>query len=60
MPPSQPTLRSRTQRDLREPVSPFSGSRLFFSGAYSTAAPSAFEMPETPADEAGFFIFEGK
>ena len=37
--PSQPTLRSRTQRDLREPVSSFSGSHLFFSGAYSNCRP---------------------
>jgi hypothetical protein len=33
---------------------------LSFSGAYSTVDPSAFEMPDTPANEAGvFLIFEG-
>ena len=30
----------------------------FFLVRIQTADPSAFEMPDTPADEAGFFIFQ--
>ena len=53
-------LRSRKQRDRKRARLAPAGLLLSFSGAYSTVDPSAFEMPDTPANEAGvFFVFEG-
>jgi hypothetical protein len=54
-------LRSRRQRDRKRARLAPAGLLLSFSGAYSTVDPSAFEMPDTPANEAGvFLIFEGE
>ena len=45
---------------LREPGSPQPGSYLAFLVRIQTVDPSAFEMPDAPANEAGvLFIFEG-
>jgi hypothetical protein len=44
----------------REPGSPSRGSCLAFLVRIQTVDPSAFEMPDAPANEAGvLFIFEG-
>jgi hypothetical protein len=53
-------LRSRKQRDRKRARLAPAGLLLSFSGAYSTADPSAFEMPDTPANEAGVFYFRGR
>jgi hypothetical protein len=44
---------------LREPGSPQPGSSLAFLVHIQTVDPSTFEMPDAPANKAGFFIFEG-
>ena len=54
-PPSPPTLRSRTQRDLRDPVKPLSRVSLTFLVRTQTAVPSTFEMPRPPVSSAGGF-----
>jgi hypothetical protein len=46
---------------VKEPGSPQPGSYLAFLVRIQTVDPSAFEMPDTPANEAGvLFIFEQK
>ena len=44
---------------LREPGSPQPGSCLVFLVRIQTVDPSAFEMPDTPVNKTGFFIFQG-
>ena len=43
---------------LREPGSTQPGSYLAFLVRIQTVDPSAFEMPDAPANKAGAFIFE--
>jgi hypothetical protein len=50
--------RSREQRDLKRARLAPVGSSLVFLVRIQTVDPSAFEMPDTPADEAGVFILE--
>jgi len=45
---------------LREPGSPQPGSCLAFLVRIQTVDPSAFEMPDAPANEEVLFIFEGR
>ena len=42
---------------LREPGSTQPGSYLAFLVRIQTVDPSAFEMPDAPANEAGVFLF---
>jgi hypothetical protein len=53
-------LRSRKQRDRKSARLAPADLLLSFSGAYSTVDPSAFEMPDAPANEAGFFLFSSE
>ena len=56
MSPFQPTLRSRTQRDLGEPgLIPEAGLSLTFSGAYPNCRPLGIWDARYPAGEAGVF-----
>jgi len=45
---------------LREPGSPQPGSYLAFLVRIQTVDPSAFEMPDAPANKAGAFLFSRK
>jgi hypothetical protein len=50
-------LRSRNQRDLKRARLALAGLLLSFLVRIQTVDPSAFEMPDAPANEAGVFLF---
>jgi hypothetical protein len=53
-------LRSRKLRDLKRARLAPAGLLLTFLVRIQTVDPSAFEMPDAPANEAGVFYFRGR
>ena len=53
-------LRSHKQRDFKRARLDPAGSCLAFLVRIQTVDPSAFEMPDAPANEAGVFYLRGR